>query len=285
MVARVPFGPVGLALAISDSGEVTLAVWPSSGGLEVVTRSATGAVQRRQWIVEPPVVRFGARIAVEGGGAELVAWDAASNSASAGAPVMLGAAWRERGAARFGRSLRVGSVIDSPQVPQPLFVASDRAAIGLTTVAADAVPGTVSTRVQVALEKVGRPFGSPVVLSGAAARQVIAAASFAPDRTGGVFAAWTRFATSSPPTGGSLWAAHLTSRGQPQPPHKLAAGATIRLAGVAAASRDRSLVIWDLGGHGIYGADLSPGRALVFANHATDRQGVTPTKRDAVRGG
>lgn len=107
--------------------------------------------------------------------------------------------------------------------------------------------------------------------------QTIAAASFAPDRAGGVFAAWTRYATGSPPTGGSLWATHVTSSGHAQPPRTLATGTAIIHAGLIAAARDRALAIWNISGHGIYGADLGPGPTSALANHAAERQTVTPS--------
>lgn len=128
-VAHVPFGPVGLALAVSNAGEVTVALEPSSGGLEVVTQSMTGAMRRQQWIVEPHAVLLGASVALADDGGALLAWDAESKSANAGGRVVAGATWRRRRAARFGRSLSVASVVGSAHVPQPLFIAPDRAAI------------------------------------------------------------------------------------------------------------------------------------------------------------
>jgi hypothetical protein len=279
-IARAPFGPIQLALAVSNAGDVTLALGPSSGGLEVLTQSSNGGMSRRQWIVRPPAVLIGMRTAVQSTGAALLAW---TQMTSAGGPAVAGAAWRAAGTATFGRSLNLGRAAGW-QVPQPVFLSAHRAAIGAVTVAPDGANPAAFTRLQVAFADVGQPFRAPTTVSTVARPHTITGASFAPDRAGGVFAAWTTVAATSPPTDGSVWAARVASRSTPLVRQRLAAGTIARLAGVVGTARERALVIWNSNGHGIHGAAVGPRFATTLGNDPPEGQSVTPAVAGSAAG-
>jgi hypothetical protein len=274
-IAHVPFGPIEMALAMSNSGEVTVALAPESpGGLEIVTRAANGTLQPPQWIVRPPVPVLDApSLAVEADGTALLAWRAVSTPGNA-AGAMIGAAWREHGRARFGRPLSLGPM-RYPSLPQPLFLAPDRGAIGLTSGSTPDPSGGIFTDAQVAFADVGQPFGAPLVLSNSARAHTVYVGS-APDGEGGLFATWRSLETLTLTAGGSLWATHVMSGGQQEPPQRLAGGEPTP-ASLSAAGHNRAILVWDVNAHGIEGADLGPGLASPFTNDVPERQSVAPS--------
>lgn len=273
-IAHVPFGPIEMALAISNSGEVIVALAPESpGGLEVVVRSANATLRPPHWIVRPPVGVLDPSIAVGPNGSALLAWRPVSAGDAVGATA-IGAAWRERGRARFGRPLSLGSMrYASP--PQALFVASGRGAIGFTRGSAPDPAGGLFTDARVAFADVGRPFGAPLVLSNTATAHTVDV-GFAPDGEGGVFATWRTLETLTLVAGGSLWATHVTSSGPQQPPQRLAFGNPIR-ASLSAAGHDRAILVWGTNAQRIDGAELGPGLASPFTNDVPDRLNVPPS--------
>jgi hypothetical protein len=274
-IAHVPFGVIHMALGISNSGEVIVALAPESpGGIEVVMRSGKGSVRPPQWIVRPPVPVFEApSLAVEADGTALLAWSASSRGNQGGATT-IGAAWREHGRARFGGSLSLGSLrFSSP--PRALFVAPDRGVIGLAGGSTPGPSGGIFTAAEVAFAGVGGPFGAPVVLSNPAGPDAFGI-RLAPDGEGGVFATWMTGETLPLVAGGSLWTTHVTSGGQQQPAQQFAGG-NLTPASLSAAGQDHAIAVWDVNQRGIEGAQLGPGRASSFTNGLREQRSVAPS--------
>jgi hypothetical protein len=268
-VAHVPFGPVHMTVAISSSGEVTAALTPEGGGLEVVRRAANGTLQPAEWIVKRPALISGTSIALDTDGAALLSWREEPAREGVNTPSAIAAAWREAGATRFGQPMNISSG-QFGEPPQALFVAPGRGAVGFTSGSMLKPTGGALTYPEVAFANVGERFASPLVLANATG-----AALFAPDGEGGLFAAWTDFKIDTLIAEQSLWAARITSGGHEQTP-ELIGGAKFGPPSLSAAGRSRALLVWQSTLGGISAAVLGPGSASRIANEVPERQDVRP---------
>jgi hypothetical protein len=122
-------------LAVSDRGEIIVAVAPITGGLSVITRKPNGAMLPaqqlvdRRWTVDPA-------IAVDRRGSVLLAW---SQTRIRG-QTRYGTtryAWRRAGDRMFGAAITLASAKGPadlgggmPASGEPLFIGAGRAALG-----------------------------------------------------------------------------------------------------------------------------------------------------------
>jgi hypothetical protein len=234
-IARVPYPEGSVVVAVSDSGEATVAIPGAGDGLLVVSRMPTGQFARPQWIVRRPANLLGLSLAVSPNGAALLAWQGDASFRSN--EIVAGTAWRNPAALRFSKPMSLTGELSQMRV---LFVGPDR---GVLTGGAD--------RPQVRFAQAGQPFGPPITLSDPTGERA-GVVGFVPDREGGLYAAWVDYAQHR-----SLWAAHVRADGSEQTPTELLTQGA-RPAELIPARRGRALIVWPAGQRQLDLASLAP---------------------------
>lgn len=254
------------SLAVSDRGEITVAVAPITGGLSVITREQNGAMLpaqqlvERWWTVHPA-------IAVDRRGSVLLEWSQTRTQAN----TQYGAtryAWRRAGDRTFGASIPLASA-KGPALrgggmqasSEPLFTGIGRATLGIVG----------RSSVELRFARVGSRFASRRVLW-ASSSEAPEGADFKPDRRGGVFAAWFSLADVPGMPGyryDILRETHVAGVGREQPPSEITRG-DLEPVAVTEIGRERAMVVWYAHGEGYRAATVDRGAVRPFSNLAAE---------------